>query len=398
MLNINNKKMLSATIICVSLFQMGMVALSPVISSITTAFPGTSELSAQMAMTFLNLILVITALFSGAISKAIGRKRMTAIGMALFILVGIAGYFFTLNIWAVYCWSALLGMGTGLFVPSAASMLIDYFSNDERKSIAGKQTAAVNLGGVILSLLSGVLAAKTWNSAYLVFLAAIPVLFMCLKYIPQEKPQAKTVKAGTKSRGKIPLVVWLSSLRAAIFALFYFTFSTNISLLLTEKGLNATSLAGAATACFMLGGTVCGLLFAKVFGILKGKTDAGAFALVGMSFMIIYFTDSMAALFIAAFIGGGSLSFIFPFYLMKISGYVAPEVSVISTSLVLSVGPNLGSFLTPMVITNLSGLGGDTSVVFRFFVSASLALVAAVLLAVVDAAKNRQAALYSRNI
>lgn len=46
------KKMLVLTMLCISLFQMGMVGLAPVVSAVVDAFPGTSALAAQMATPF----------------------------------------------------------------------------------------------------------------------------------------------------------------------------------------------------------------------------------------------------------------------------------------------------------------------------------------------------------
>ena len=388
----NNKKMLAITIICISLFQMGMVGLTPVISAISNAFPDASELAAQMATTFLNLILVVVSLLSGVISRIISRRWMAIIGISLLIIVAVCGYFFTLGLWAVYLWSGLLGAGTGLFVPAASSMMIDYLGAEERKTVVGRQTAAVNLGGVVLSMCSGILAAQRWNNAYLVFISAIPVLVMCIKYIPQEQVQMRIPKekSEAKVQMKIPAVVWSCTFQTMIFAAFYFTFSTNISLLLAEKSYGESSLAGTVTAIFMLGGCICGLLFRRVSGILKSKTAIGAFILLAMSFLVIYFIDGLTSLFLAAFIGGGSLSIIFPFFLVSIADHVDPAISVISTSLIISVGPNLGSFLSPMIITNISLLTGNTTVVFRFFVAAVLSLLVACALLMIDIVKRRK--------
>lgn len=70
---------------------------------------------------------------------------------------------------------------------------------------------------------------------------------MCVKFLPQEPVGPQTEKEEeTKNRRKIPAAVWLYALQAAIFALLHFTFSTNISLLLTEKGYSDASLTGSS--------------------------------------------------------------------------------------------------------------------------------------------------------
>ena len=372
-----NKEPLIVTMLLVSMFQMGMVALAPVVASITTAFPGTSQTVAQLAMTFLCLVLVIFALFSGAIARRFGRRFMCAAGMLLTALAGIFGALFTVGLWAAYLWSAFLGAGTGLFVPAVSSMMIDYLDGDERSRVAGIQTAFVNLGGMLLSFFSGVLAAQRWCNAYLVFLAAAPVFVLSLKCIPAE--ERRPAAEGGQPRGKIPAAVWLAALQTFLFAVLYFAFSTNISLLIVERGLGGTSLSGTATSMFMLGGCLFGFIFTPVMRTCKRATPSVAFLLVAASYLLVYFTGSVPALMVAAFVGGGSLSLIFPYFLIAIAGPVDPSVSVISSSLILSVGPNFGSFVSPMILTNLSNALFGPMVAARFL----LAAVAAIMLAVV---------------
>ena len=375
-----NKKPLIITMLLVSLFQMGMVALSPVVASITTAFPGTSQTVAQLAMTFLCLMLVIFALFSGAIAQRFGRRFMCAAGMLLCAVAGICGTFFTVGLWAVYLWSAFLGAGTGLFVPAVSSMMIDYLEDDERNKVAGIQTAFVNLGGMLLSFFSGILATQRWCNAYLVFLAAAPVLVLSLKCIPAEQNQEKVKAAAGQTKSRIPAIVWLAALQTFLFAILYFAFSTNVSLLISERALGGTSLSGTATSVFMLGGCLFGFIFNKVMHTCKGATPSVAFLLVAASYLLIYFTDSVGALMVGAFIGGGSLSLIFPYFLIAIAGKVDASVSVISSSLILSVGPNFGSFVSPMILTNISNAVFGPVVAARFLLAAIAAIVMAVLL------------------
>ena len=375
-----NKKPLIITMLLVSLFQMGMVALAPVVASITTAFPGTSQTVAQLAMTFLCLVLVVFALFSGAIAQRFGRRFMCAAGMLLCAVAGICGTFFTVGLWAVYLWSAFLGAGTGLFVPAVSSMMIDYLNDDERNRVAGLQTAFVNLGGMLLSFFSGILATQRWCNAYLVFLAAAPVLVLSLKCIQAETKQEKVKAAADQPKSKIPAVVWLAALQTFLFAILYFAFSTNVSLLISERALGGTSLSGTATSVFMLGGCLFGFVFNKVMHVCKGATPSVAFLLVAASYLLIYFTDSVGALMVGAFIGGGSLSLIFPYFLIAIAGKVDASVSVISSSLILSVGPNFGSFVSPMILTNISNAVFGPVVAARFLLAAIAAIVMAVLL------------------
>ena len=385
-----NKRSLILTIVAISMFQMGMVALSPVVSSITTAFPGTSSQTAQLAMTFLPLILVVFALLSSPISKRIGRRKMAIIGLALTVFVGIAAPFLTVSIGIVFLWSGLLGAGAGLFVPVASSLMVDYFDDQERQQVAGWQTAGVNLGGVLLSILAGLLAGLRWNRAYLVYLLAFPAILLCLRYLPrQDVVQAAPTD---QKKQKIPGIVWTASLQTFIFAVVYFAFTTNISLLLVEKGQTSTTVAGIATAVFMLGGCMFGFIFPRLLNRCKDLTPSAAFVLLVLSYLLIYVTDGLVPLMIGAFVGGGSLSIIFPYFVVSVGGKVDASISVLSTSLILSVAPNFGSFVSPVIVNFITGFVGGTTVNARFLVCAVTAVLLAVIIPLVRKLTSKQAA------
>ena len=385
---------LTAAILSVAFFQMAMVALAPVISAMSEAFPNASPLTLQIATTFLNLVQVAFSLLSGRISKAIGRRYMAALGMALYVLVGALGRFCSVGLWAVFLWSGLLGAGTGMFVPAIFSLMLICYEPEPRATVTGLETTVVNLGGVILSLLSGVLAAKYWSNAYLCFLLAIPAFVLCLRCMPdriRERELEGTADAPEKAGGgKLPLRVWLATLTTFVFGIVYFTFSTNVSFLLGEKGLDPTAMAGVVTAAFMLGGAGCGLLFKKFASLCRDYTPMAAFALLAFSYVVLSVTRSVPVLLICAFIGGGSLSFIFPYLLLSVGGSVDPALSVMTSSLIISVGPNLGSFVSPVIVTNLaSALLGDTAG-SRFRLAAVIAVLSAAVLIVSNLRKAKK--------
>jgi MFS family permease len=370
------------------MFQQSMNALGPVINSISEAFPGTPDVLIQIIPTFLSLITVPVALCTGLIQQFINRRKMAIFGIGLWVMSGILGYLFHNRLWLVFLWSGLIGAGTGLAIPVASSLIVDFFDEGERSIAAGRQTVSVNLGGVFLSLLSGILASVAWNCAYLIFLAAIPAFLMGFKYIPRESvgKKAEGVRPGSpEKRPKVPGFVWLCCLQSFIFGIIYSTFPTNISFLMAERGTGGTALSGVITACFMFGGVGFGILFTKIAALMKRNTAIFAFAILAASYAAIYFLDGNVALFIFSFIGGGSLSIFFPYLLVRISEVVVPSNSLLSTSLLITIAPNFGTFLSPIIITNISPLFGDVSVHFRFLTAAAFAGITAAVMLIANA-------------
>lgn len=181
-------------------------------------------------------------------------------------------------------------------------------------------------------------------------------------------------------KARIHPAVWFAALQTTVFAVSYFAFSTNISMLLAEEGISSTSVAGVAAGCFMLGGFACGFAFKKLCAVFRDYTVIFAYMLVAASYASIFLFHGIVPLLIAAFFGGGSLSVIFPYLLVTTGDRMDPPVSVISTSLIICIGPNLGSFISPVIITNVSSALGFSTVAGRFMTAALLALLVAALL------------------
>ncbi len=379
-------KTLSITLLSVSIFQMSMVALAPILAALATAFPSAPQLAVQMAGSFLCLIMVLFALLANAISAAIGRRRMILTAMALMIAAAVGGTVLHSTLLLVYLWTTLVGASVGLFVPAVFSMMMDMYDDEGRTTVTSLQSMMVGVGGVVLSLLTGVLASKHWNNAFLAFLLAIPPLILSLRNIPSEEdilkslpanklPASETATAGYKD---VPGFVWLAALQTFLFAILYFVFSTNISLYMAEKAYSSTSLMGAVTSVFMLGTCVSSLLLKAALGRFGRFTPAFATGLLALSYLVLRMTGALPLIFAAAFVGGSTLGFVFPFFVVTVGARVDASLSILASSLIISVAPNFGSFLSPLVITPLTGLFGGQTVGARFLLGAILAVLLAI--------------------
>ncbi|MCD8322329.1 MAG: MFS transporter [Oscillospiraceae bacterium] len=387
------QKKISIVVVAVSMFQMGMVALSPIISALGEAFPDASQLATQMTNTFLCLIMVFFAIFAGSISRRIGRRSMMIISMALLIAASIGGSLMHSALWMVYFWSTLIGASIGLFVPAANSLMMDVYEDDTRTGIASIQSMMVGIGGVVLSLLTGALSSAHWNYAYLAFLLAVVPLAFAVRCMPTEaqlreivpaEKQTAAAEANKASYRSVPSYVWIAALHTLVFAIIYFIFSTNISLYMTERSYTSTTLTGAITAVFMLGTCVSSLLLGKVMCILKRYTPVLAFGLLAISYLVLFSAENLVIIFIAAFVGGSTLGFIFPYFVITAGARVDPALSVISSSLIVSIAPNLGSFLSPVLITPLTNLFASGRIAPRFLLGAILAMAITVILIVIN--------------
>lgn len=157
----------------------------------------------------------------------------------------------------------------------------------------GIQDLFTNGGGMYLTLIGGVLAAKAWNYTYLAFLyALIPLVLGCI-YFPADKP-AKA--SGEKSHLKIAPITWLFGAIIFVFINSYGVMGANISFIITERGMGTAALTGTAMAIFLVGGMFGGLIFNPFEKKLREYVLCCGFIALVIGFLIIYFAQSLVML------------------------------------------------------------------------------------------------------
>src|SRR3984893_14131097 len=100
-------------------------------------------------------------------------------------------------------WYVLLGMGLGGSTMVPASLVITNWFKERRGTVLGLATAGMELGGVIMTLLSAhLITTDGWRTAYMVlalpvFLIVLPLIIMVIRARP-EKPQTEVIQCETE--------------------------------------------------------------------------------------------------------------------------------------------------------------------------------------------------------
>lgn len=80
-----------------------------------------------------------------------------------------SGAFFLKDISAILILRALLGVSVGMIMPLSTGLLSYYFPPEDQSRLMGLCAAMNQIGGVIATLIAGVLAKVGWNYAFLVY-------------------------------------------------------------------------------------------------------------------------------------------------------------------------------------------------------------------------------------
>ena len=168
--------------------------------------------------------------------------------------------------WHVILLSVFLGLATGLFMTNAFGLLFDNFADQERQTIAGYQTSCINLGGISMGLLGGMLATAMWYGGYLILLVGLPIAILAFFTVPNYKsPSVGENTSASTEKSRLNPQIFYYAVLACLFMMIYGVGGSNISTHIKQNipNVNDAAMAGIAVAIQMGGGVVSGHVLRK---------------------------------------------------------------------------------------------------------------------------------------
>lgn len=265
-----NLKPLAASILSLSLLTvMAGAAVAPALDTIRAHFYQADKAAVQLIVSMPALFIVMTNMLFGRLSQRFGAKTLVIFGLALYTVGGCCAGLCN-SIAAILVMRALVGIGVGLIMPMSTGLLTYYFAPDKREGLMGLSSAANQLGGVIATLLAGVLSQISWRLSFLVYLMGLISIVLCLIFLPNDrigggKPQQSAMR-GVWKRNRLHI--------AAMFLLMtaFFIYPANFAIVTAAEGIIPMTLCAPIMAGLDLVAFAGGLLFVRV------KRGAGKYA------------------------------------------------------------------------------------------------------------------------
>ena len=108
------------------------------------------------------------------------------IGLLLYTVGGcIAGAFSQIVL--VLIMRAFVGIGVGIIMPLSTGLLSFYFPPEKQAKLMGYSSAMNQMGGVVATLLSGVLATISSRLSFLVYLMGFFSIILCVIFVPNDR-------------------------------------------------------------------------------------------------------------------------------------------------------------------------------------------------------------------
>jgi MFS family permease len=382
------------TIFMVSLLQMAGMAISPALNQMkTVAFPQYSLFAIQTVLAISSLTMPCVSLLSAAaIRRGFITKRSTvAVGLFALGLAGLLSLILNKALWQLGVLSAITGFGSGCYLTTAISIMMDRFEPTERRRISGHQAVFVNMGAILAGLLGGFLAAWQWYGGYLVFVAGIPMGVLALILLPRENRTKAARSDAPKQAFKVKPIIFYYAAIVIVFMLAFAVIGGNLAVHMAESGINNPAVVGALTSFQMVGGALFGFIFGRFSAKFKDYTLVIAFFLLFAGLTILsVFHASLICAFIGVFLTGISITMIGPQCIFSSSNHVDTHSSALASSLVSGLAPGLGGFLSPIIFTNLTDALVKDSTNFRYQFVAFFALACAVAVAGITYVRSKR--------
>lgn len=253
-------------------------------------------------------------------------------------------------------------------------LLSFYYPPSMQDKLMGYSSAMNQMGGVIATLLSGVLAAVSWRASFLVYLMGIISFVLCFIFLPNDRLiQSKDhVKKGAHPfRRYYPYIISMFLLMIT-----FFIYPANFVIETASDGIIPQNAVAVIMAFMDFIAFAGGLLYIKIKDVFNEKTPFVSPVIFMLGYFILaLFPGWIGAVIGSAFIGfanGGGVPCIIAGASQK-----AGKEAVSSAMPLISAALYLGQFATPFIMSGVSSclggfIGGHLSYYFAAAVSVML--------------------------
>lgn len=360
--------MLKVGLLCISITMGTQMAISPALPDIMTTFPEKTTTQVETLSTVHSITALIFVLLCPLVSQYLGKKRTVILGLLVAAIAGVTPFVVgTFNILGLpsilvfrIVWLSRLvyGGGEGLVCGLAVSMIGDFFEGDERATLMGVRSSMETLGQVATTALAGVLLALGWQWPFLVYAIIFVLIVLFMRGVPDDTPVGRQASAQSLSSEGVPVTVLIMTALNFLFITVYTGVNVRIPSIVTEGGFGTASQSSLVISVLAFSGMLCGLVFGKVFGVLRGKTHALGALLLAAGCFLCGIVTSLPVMFVAAVLCGMSFPLCVSFLFNRVNDVAPASSMILCTSITISSG-FLAGFFSPYVLSFAGNIMGE---------------------------------------
>lgn len=273
---------------------LGAVLIAPVLPKMQDHFadvPGADAL-VPMALTVPALALGLLAPFAGVIVDRLGRKRLLIVATVLYAVFGTAPLWLE-SLGAIVASRALVGIAEAAIMTCCTTLIGDYYSGRIRDRYLALQTMCASASATAFFVIGGAAGSAGWRTPFWIY--AVSLLIAPLMAIGLPRPTAVTTVTpdiAVAPKRPFPFRRLAGICGLTVFgALVFYTVPVEMSYLLDDLGVTATSVIGLATAIASAATVAGAITFTKLRGA-PGPRLPLVFALCAAGFAVMWLADS----------------------------------------------------------------------------------------------------------
>lgn len=339
------------------------------------AFAGVSDTLLQQIPSLPSLLVVPGALALPIMASYISKKKLAMFGALLMFLTGIIPAFST-NMTLILTGRGIGGFCMGFMLPIGTSLIYENYVGDAKKNVtAWYNMAGALITGVLIQQLNGVLASYSWRYVYYSYTFFF-LVFILIMFLMPDKGVERADKTGGPTFVVTGLVI-LFGIMTGLNQLLVRVLVNNLSMLVQVEGTGNQLIVGTSMSMMTLGSTLMGLIFVVIAKYCKGATRSVGTILVGVGLLIIFVKYNSNVLPIGAFVLGCGTMLNMSANMLSLAAAV-PATALTGAMITYNVFYNVGQYISPVVVNNLSVLLGET-IRDRFLFGTIFAFVLAVI-------------------
>lgn len=349
---------LAASILSLSLLTvMAGAAVAPALEVIREHFSDAGKLEVQLIVSMPALFIVITNMFFGRLTARFGARTLTMLGLVLYTAGGAAAGLFN-SIGAVLAMRALVGIGVGIIMPMSTGLLSYYFPPEMRERLMGLSSAANQLGGVVATLLAGILANVSWRLSFAVYLMGLISIVLCLIFMPDDR-----ICDGAQEHGGVSMrEVWRRNRRYVVcmFLLMtaFFVYPANFAIVTAAEGVIPMSLCAVIMAGCDLVAFGGGLAFVWVKRVSGSCARLVAPALFFLGYCLLAFAGGWVGTLLGSALVGFANGMGVPYIISSASANEG-KAAAATVMPMISAALYLAQFLSPFLLSLVSAAAGS---------------------------------------
>lgn len=336
---------------------MAGAAVAPALGVIQAYFADSNQLFVQMIVSIPAIFIVITNFFFPKLCRAFGAKTLVMIGLVFYVFGGcLAGAFS--NIFLVLITRAFVGIGVGIIMPLSTGLLAYYFAPGEQERLMGYSSAMNQMGGVIATLLSGLLAGISWRASFLVYLMGLISMVLCLIFLPNDN-----IGGGEEHESGMKTADVLKQNYRYVGAMFllmttFFVYPTNFAMETVKEGLIPQQYIAVIMAGMDFVAFFGGMLFVKVKSTFGRNTRFVAPLLFLTGYMLLAVVGGwpgvLAGSVCIGFANGAGIP-----YIISEASMRAGRSAAVTVMPLISAALYLAQFLCPFFVSMATVLAGS---------------------------------------